>query len=622
MHQPSALPSFLEPIADPAIGDYGAIGDCRTLALVSRFGSIDWWCVPEFSSPSCFAALLDRERGGRFALTPRDIDSAQQRYLPESNVLCSRFRCRGGVLELIDFMTVPEASGAHGEAAVPQEIVRLAHCVAGSVELQALFQPRPGYAQQLPRLEPQGDGCWHCRAGDFSATLSTSMSLRPGPDATLTTVLRLDAGDCHVAMLRCGPGAADAPASIVAAAQQRLALTLRWWQDWCRLGHYEGDHADAVRRSALALKLLTHRPTGAVVAAGTTSVPEGAGGDRNWDYRYCWLRDTSLVLHAFTDLGHAAESDAFMRWLLHATRRTRPRLQVMYDVHGGTELDERVLPQLRGYHGIGPVRIGNAASRQRQNDVYGELLLTACDDVHLGADLDKHEQALLVDFAGVVCDIWREPDHGIWEVRLPPRHNTHSKVMCWTALDRALRLHRDYGLPIDAERITRERDAIRADIEANGFCEAVGSYVGYYGSQAADATVLLMPRLRYIDANAPRMRSTVDYVLRTLSVDGLLHRYPPGESYDGVDGPEQLFAICSFWCVDCLARQGRVDEAEAMYGRLLDLRNHVGLYAEEFRVDDKRPMGNFPQAFSHVGAITAALSLREARRNGCVPPGR
>jgi GH15 family glucan-1,4-alpha-glucosidase len=613
MHDPALPLPFQEPLLDPAIEDYGAIGDCRTLALVSRFGSIDWWCVPDFSSPSCFAALLDREHGGRFALLPREVQTVEQQYLPASNVLSTRFRCRGGLLELIDFMTVPEAGGPGGSTQAPQEIVRIARCTEGTVQLQALFQPRPDYGRQRPTLAPHGPGRWRCTAPGFDAQLNTSLALQPAPDDALAGVAEMKAGGQHVALLHTGLLGGSPPASLVSDADDRLAATLGWWRGWCGRCRYRGAHADAVLRSALALKLLTHRPTGAVVAAGTTSLPESESGARNWDYRFCWLRDTSLVLDAFTSLGYVAESDAFLRWLLHATKRTRPRLQVVYDVHGETSLDEHILPELRGYHGIGPVRIGNAASDQVQHDVYGEVLVTASDHAEAGGSLDAQEKSLLAGFAGMVCDIWREPDNGIWEIRLPPRNNTHSKLMCWVALDRTLRLHARHGLPIDAAQVNAQREAVRADIDTHGYNEAVASYVGFYGSDAADASLLLMPRFGYLPANAPRMRSTVDHILRQLSVDGLLFRYPPNAGYDGVSGPEHLFAICSFWCVDCLARQGRIDEAQAMFEGLLRLRNHVGLYAEEFSARDRRPMGNFPQAFSHVGSITAALSLARAK---------
>jgi GH15 family glucan-1,4-alpha-glucosidase len=607
-------------IADPSIEDYAAIGDCRTLALVSRFGSIDWCCLPDFSSPSLFAALLDRERGGCFALTPRLVDHIEQRYEAQSNVLRTRFTCRTGVLELTDFMTVPEAGGAAVDGMpTPQEIVRIAHCVEGHVALDVLFQPRPGYAAQRPVLVAQGPKRWRCTAPDFDAELTTSIPLQASPDDSLAASVDLQTREQYVAILHT-PGSAAAPsASLLADAQDRLAATLGWWRGWCGRFTYEGEYADAVMRSALALKLLTHRPTGAVVAAGTTSLPEGENGARNWDYRFCWLRDTSLVLQAFNDFGYIAESDAFLRWLLHATRRTRPLLQVVYDLRGETLLPEQELPQLRGYHGIGPVRIGNAASDQVQNDIYGEVLLAAWDHAERGGSLDDREKELLAGFAGVVCEIWRQPDHGIWEIRLPPRHNTHSKLMCWAALDRALALSEKYGVPLDGARIAAERDAVRSEIEAYGYDPSIGSYVGFYGSQAADASLLLIPRLGYIAANDPRMVGTVRHILQQLSVDGLLYRYPPGIGYDGVFGEEHHFAICSFWCVGCLARQGRVDEARAMYERLLALRNHVGLYAEEFDARSGRPMGNFPQAFSHVGAITSAMLLSAAQSGQPLP---
>lgn len=616
MPMPTSPPRFLPPAgtADVSIGDYAAIGDCRTLALVSRFGSIDWFCLPDFSGPSVFAALLDRERGGCFMLQPRDMERSEARYEADSNVLRTRFTCRGGVLELVDFMTVPEARGASGEADAPQEIVRLLRCVAGSAEVDVLFQPRPGYACAPGGLLAQGPGRWHFTMPGLDAQLSTSLPLKTAGDDTLAGVVAMKEGEQHVALLHV-PAAAGRPSpSVFADAEDRLAATLGWWRGWCARCSYEGEFADAVMRSALVLKLLTHRPTGAVVAAGTTSIPEGETGSRNWDYRYCWLRDTSLVLRAFTGLGYQAESEAFLRWLLHATRATRPRLQVVYDVHGESSLPERLLPQLRGYRGIGPVRIGNAAAEQVQHDVYGEVILTAWDHVESGGRLDRHEMALLAGFVGVVCDIWRGPDHGIWEIRLPPRHNTHSKLMCWAALDRAVRLHARHELPIDARRVAAERDAIREDLDKHGWDPVLGSYVGYYGSRAADASLLLMPRVGYLPANDARMAGTVAQITQQLLIGGLLYRYPPGVGYDGVSGPEHLFAICNFWFVDCLARQGRVDEAEALYRRLLDLRNHVGLYAEEFDARDGRPMGNFPQAFSHVGSITAALSLSAAKR--------
>ena len=608
-----AFPPFPDPSIGCALADYGAIGDCRTVALVSRFGSIDWWCSPDFSSPSCFAALLDRERGGRFALTPHGLVRAEQRYVPRSNVLQVRFECTGGVLELTDFMTVPEAGGAGADGHSPQQIVRVARCLEGEVVLEALFEPRPDYAREPARLIARAPGQWRCESPGFTAELMTTLELRPAGEGTLRGAVRLHAGEDRVALLHSGPVPASTPEAVREDAIGRLAATVAWWQAWCDLCTYRGEDEEAVLRSALALKLLTHRPTGAVVAAPTTSLPESEEGGRNWDYRYCWLRDTSLVLHALSDLGYAAEGRAFSRWLLHATRSTPDGLRPLYGVRGETRLDEVVLGHLRGFHGIGPVRIGNAAAQQVQHDVYGEVILTTCDDLEMGGNLDEEEKRVLAGFTDAVCRLWREPDHGIWEIRLPPRHHTHSRLMCWTALDRALHLHGHHGLPIDAQRVARERDAVRADIEAHGWNEQAGSYVGYYGGAAPDCSLLLMPRLGYVDANHPRMRATVDRILRELSAGGLLYRYPPGRDYDGVDGAEHLFVICGFWCVDCLARQGRLQEARAMYERLLALRNPLGLYAEEYR-EDGQAMGNFPQAFSHVGSITAALTLARAER--------
>jgi GH15 family glucan-1,4-alpha-glucosidase len=595
---------------DPSIEDYAAIGDCRTLALVSRFGSIDWCCVPDFSSPSVFAALLDRRKGGCFAFTPRGIVRAAQQYTRGTNVLHTRIDCEHGSVVLTDFMTLPETAPT-GDA--PQEIVRIAECVAGSVDVDVAFEPRPDYARAQPQLQRQAQSHWRCAVATGCLDVGASFPLR-GDASGVHATLAMRAGDVHVAVFTASArGTESGGQALVAAAKSKLAATEAWWRSWCDGCTYAGDRAEAVMRSALALRLLTHRQTGALVAAGTTSIPESATGARNWDYRFCWLRDASLVFDAFTELGYVRESGDFLRWLLHATQGTQPRLQVVYDMYGGHELEERELPHLCGYHGIGPVRIGNAAASQSQHDVYGEVIVTASDYVRRGGRLSDAEKALVAQFAQVACDVWREPDHGIWEIRSAPRHNTHSKLMCWAALDRALRIHHAQPLPIDAPHISRERDAIRADIDAHAWHPQLNSYAGYYGGDAPDASLLLMPRMGFVDARDPRMLGTTERVMRELAVDGLLYRFPPGTGYDGVRGGEHLFAICSFWLVDCLARQGRIDEAQELYERLLALRNPAGLYAEEFDVRSGRPVGNFPQAFTHVGSITAALSLQRAK---------
>jgi GH15 family glucan-1,4-alpha-glucosidase len=393
---------------------------------------------------------------------------------------------------------------------------------------------------------------------------------------------------------------------------ERLEGTIAWWRAWSTQCQYEGPYGAHVRRSALTLKLLTYSLSGAVVAAATTSLPEGDTGDRNWDYRYCWLRDTSLVLQSFLDLGFIRESAAFLDWLLHATRLTWPDLQVLYDVFGEANLPEREIARLDGYKGLGPVRVGNGAHEQAQHDIYGDVILTAFSFVERGGILGIDERKLLAGFGRAVRKRWREPDHGIWEIRLPPRHNTYSKLMCWVALDRLLKLDEHMGLYVDAAALRAERAAVRDDIERNGFSTQVNSYVGFYGGDAADASLLLLARYGFIPAGDPRMVGTCQHIERTLGVDGLLYRYPPGRAYDGVGGTENLFGICSFWLIDYLARLGETDKAVALFEKMLGYANDVGLYAEELDALTKEPLGNFPQAFTHVGLITAALALAQA----------
>ena len=612
---PDSAASPLAALPYESLAGYAAIGDCRTLALVSRAGSIDWLCLPHFSSPSLFAALLDCRRGGRFALRPREVVAVTREYLGDSNVLQTTFRCARGVLRLTDALVMLPEADARSELNPQHELIRRAVCAEGEVQLDAFYQPRPDYARRVPRLCRRGRLGWLCARRGMTLYLHGNMALAPDPavPGALAGSERLLRGQSRCLLLAYSQFemAALAPRDT---ARWRVARTRQWLQGWAARCTYHGPYRGAVQRSALAIKLLSYRLSGAVVAAGTTALPEEAGAARNWDYRYCWLRDTSMLLQSFIDLGYYEESSAFLGWLLHATRLTLPQLKVLYDVHGEAPPAETTLDHLEGWRGHRPVRVGNAADGQLQFDIYGQVTLTVLRYVEHGGQLDASEKRLVASLARAVCELWRQPDHGIWEIRLPPRHNTHSKLMCWLALDSLLALDRRIGLGLAAEALARERDAIRADIEARGFNAATGSYVGYYGGSAPDASLLLMARYGFLAPDHPRMLGTWRHIERTLLCDGLLHRYPAGRAYDGVAGEENPFVICSFWLVDYLARLGETARARALFERLAGLANDVGLYAEEYDPQQREPMGNFPQAFSHEGLITAALTLHDAAR--------
>jgi GH15 family glucan-1,4-alpha-glucosidase len=396
----------------------------------------------------------------------------------------------------------------------------------------------------------------------------------------------------------------------------RLNATIEWWKRWCAQCTYSGPYVKQVIRSCLALKLLTFSLSGAVLAAPTTSLPVAATGERNWDYRYCWLRDSSLVLEAFMQLGFQEESRAFLGWLLHATAQTQPRLQVMYDIYGRTNLTERELHHLRGHNGIGPVRIGNGAHSQLQLDIYGEVACAAATFVAAGGTLDSTERKLLAGVGGIVCSLWSKADQGIWEARSAPRHYTYSKVMCWVALDRLLQIHRSLPFDTNVEVWVRERERIREDIDKNGFDTQLNTYVAYYGGKQPDASLLLLARHGYVAANDPRMIGTCSFIEKHLRTDALLYRYRPNADADGVDGEEGFFALCSFWLIEYLSLAGQRARATELFEQLLSFANDVGLYAEEFSAQDRSLRGNFPQAFTHIGLITAALALQSESQGG------
>lgn len=604
----------------PPIGDYALIGDCRTAALVSTHGSIDWLCLPHFSGPSVFAALLDRRRGGRFAVRPARPFTTARRYLEHTNVLETTFTTDDGVLRVTDCLPIINARDREETLQPQREVLRKVECLAGTVDVEVVFQPRPGYGRRRPRLARRGALGWAAETGSEVLVLYTALDLDIDGDDTLYGRCRLSLGDRHFLSLTYSRYDIGVILPLGEHAEQRCRDTVQWWRDWCGGSRYQGPYADEVERSALTLKLLTYSLSGAIVAAPTASLPSVIGGVRNWDYRYCWLRDASLSLSAFLEMGHPGEDRAFLGWLLHSTRLTWPRLQVLYDVYGETRLKERELPHLEGYRGSRPVRVGNGASDQRQLDVYGEVIAAAYDYVHRGGRLDADEQRLLRGFGEVVCQHWRETDQGIWEFRDAGRHYTHSKLMCWVALDRLIRLHEESPLRVAVDRLRRERAAIRNAIERDGFNADVGSYVISFGSREVDASLLLMAHYGYKPADDERMLATFRRIDRELGCNGLLYRYRKGmDSF--LPAGENPFVITSFWAVEYLARAGERLRAAERFERILACANDVGLFAEEVDPDTGAARGNFPQAFSHVGLINAAFSLVQpaARERGGGP---
>ena len=592
----------------PPIGDYGLIGDCRTAALVSRSGSIDWLCLPHFSGPSIFAAILD-PGGGHFQIRPTQPFRTTRRYLPDTNVLETTFHCEQGTARIIDCLTLP--AGPEGSVLEPmRELLRVVEIVEGRVGMEAVFRPRPDYGRVHPRLVDRGALGMACQQGGEIVYLHGDWSLTIDQEAAVASGREwLEEGEKRVFSLVHAHREAAAIPPLGTEADRRLAHTVRWWQEWSGQCRYPGPYSAAVQRSALTLKMLTFALSGAVVAAPTASLPEVIGGVRNWDYRYCWLRDAALTLRAFFGLGYRAEGEGFLEWLLHATRLTWPRLQVLYDVYGRTRLRETELAHLAGYRGSSPVRVGNGACSQHQLDVYGEVILSACDYVEGGGGLGATERRALVGFGRTVCRHWRMPDHGVWEVRRR-QQNTHSKLMCWVALDRLIRLHEGGHVRGPVARFRRERERLRQAIEERGFNGEKGSYVGVLDGNALDASLLLMGIYGYADPRDRRLAGTLTAIDRELGEGGLLRRY--GDHYDGLPGREGAFGIVSFWAVDLLARQGRVTAARERFETLLEHANDLGLFGEEIDLETGEPLGNFPQAFTQVGLITAALSLQRA----------
>jgi GH15 family glucan-1,4-alpha-glucosidase len=584
------------------IRDYAAIGDGRTVALVGSDGAVDWLCLPDLDSASVFAALLDSERGGRFALAPSVAYNTTRRYLPETNVLETTFTTPAGIVRVTDAMTLPL------RGLTPyRELVRRVDGVAGEVPMRWLVEPGFAYGSKRQAFNRHGGIPVAAHGSDAVAVLSWDAGRAEIDVASVGGHFRSRAGQSSLLVLS---AAHQEPLVLPSRndVESRLDATAASWRTWAGERSYEGPWREAVVRSALALKLLVFAPSGAIAAAATTSLPEEIGGGRNWDYRFSWPRDAAFTLQALLALGCGSEARAFFSWLLHASQLTHPRVQVLYRLNGRDDTHERELP-LAGYRRSSPVRVGNGARGQLQLDVYGEVLAAAALLAAFFGRLDRDQGRRLAEMADLVGRIWRRPDAGIWEVRADPAHFIQSKMMCAVALDRAVALAESGYLPgKNAGQWRREATAIRAYVESAGYSEPKQSYRRAAADDGVDASLLLGVLARYDRPDAPRLVATVDAIRRVLGHGPFVHRYLAD---DGLPGEDGAFIACSFWLVEALARQGRGDDAAELMNELVELSNDVGLYAEEIDPASGDFLGNFPQGLSHLALINAAVAIAE-----------
>lgn len=594
--------------APVSITEHALIGNGRSCALVARDGTIDWLCWPRPDSASLFAALLDPACGGGWQIAPVRRCSSTWRYAGDSNVMATTFDTASGRATLVDAMPIEDSVAPVVTTRPEHAILRLVTCDSGEVELVSRFAPRPDYARAAVRLRDRGVHGIALAAAQGTTILRGERAHRIcGDDAIARFTLR--AGDSALfALVYAGSAPAVLPA-LGDAGRAAIDRTIALWEAWAARARYDGPFRSAVVRSALVLKLLAYAPSGAILAAPTTSLPERIGGSLNWDYRFSWLRDAALTAGALAGLGYGDERDAWVSWLLHSTPLTRPGLAPLYTVFGERPPRERTLDHLAGFAGSRPVRIGNAARSQFQLDVYGQVVTATAELAGNGRALDARTQAMMQRFAGIVARSWRVADAGIWELRSPPRHRVGSLALGWAALDRAIALADGGQLPRFARaRATAERDAIRAVVEARGFSAALGSYTETLDVDDVDASLLLLPRFGYCAADDPRMRGTLAHVRARLGAGGpLLYRFAPERV-----GGEGAFACATFWEIDAFARAGRVDDAVTRFEAMLRYATSVGLWGEEVEPSSGAALGNFPQGYSHVGVIDAALAIARA----------
>src|SRR3989440_11825758 len=589
----------------PAIADHGLIGDLQTAALVDTRGVIDWFCSPRFDSPSIFASLLDRDRGGHFRIGSAAEAVTKQLYFPSSAVLITRFMAEEGVGEVLDFMPVD-----HPETATDRhQIVRILRTVRGSVRFALECAPRFDYGRQDHVLEMTDAGAVF-KAADATVTIHTPITLeRIGGD--VRGEVTLSEGQTSAAVLEAGP--LVRPRTIESDALLGMAqATIDYWSSWLRRSPYVGPWREVVQRSAITLRLLPYAPSGALVAAPTVGLPEQVGGERNWDYRFTWVRDASFTINALLGLGFVDEAAAFLRWLNdrivdEAAADSGP-LKIMYRVDGSTDISEEVLDHLEGYRGSRPVRIGNGAADQLQLDIYGEMMDSVYHAHLRGLRVGHRGWTHLRQIMDWLATNWDQPEEGIWETRGGRQDFTYGRLMSWVALDRMLRIAREQGFPADIVRLATERDRIYEQLTKRGWNPQRGAYVQHYQTDVLDASLLLMPLVGFVSPTDPMWVSTMRAIDRELVSDSLVYRYNPGASPDGLHGDEGTFSLCTFLYVDALARAGRLDDAVLTFEKMQTYANHLGLFSEEIGATGEQ-LGNFPQAFTHLSLINAAITL-------------
>jgi GH15 family glucan-1,4-alpha-glucosidase len=582
------------------IEDYALVGDMQTAALVGRTGSIDWLPFPRFDSSSCFGALLGGREHGRWLLAPVDGGPAtDRRYREDTLILESEWQTSTGRVRVIDFMPPRETK---------PDIVRIVECLEGTVQMRTELVIRLDYGALIPWIERLDARTLVARGGPDGLILRTPIVLEPD-DMTHAANFTVRAGDRVPFVLTWYPSFEKRPRPVDA--EQALVDTERFWRSWIDECKYEGDHTAAVRRSLIVLKALTYQPTGGIVAAPTTSLPERIGGERNWDYRYCWLRDATFTLYALLNAGYKDEAGAWRDWLLRAVGGDPKNAQILYAVGGQRRVPELTLDWLPGYAGSSPVRVGNAAAEQFQLDVYGEVMDVLHQARMHGLDPNDHAWSLQRNLMDFLEGVWDEPDEGIWEVRGPRRHFTHSKVLAWVAFDRAVQGVERWGLQGPIDRWRRVRKDIHDEVCREGFNTQMNSFTQSYGSEELDASTLLIPLLGFLPAHDRRVIGTVEAIQRDLMRDGFVERYRSREDndVDGLSGGEGAFLPCSFWLVDALVMMGRRDQAIELFERLLGIQSDLGLLAEEYDPREGRQLGNFPQAFTHVGLVNSAYGI-------------